>query len=171
MSFLAAGESVPGCSGCLHSGHALLLCRKPQPSGGACNIAVADGVPLLHWDGAKTFLKVCLCRNYPIHKERFPHLPLSPLHKKRPVLLSCPSPTALSDLFPSTNTTQPQQGKDLDPGFPLPGRAGIMMQMVKFLLVEKCDQPSVVGLPWLDARCPPKPLYHSPPQLDRGEKI
>ena len=28
----------------------------------------------------------------------------------------------------------------------------------------------VVGWPWLDARCPPKPLYHSPPQLDRGRK-
>jgi len=25
--------------------------------------------------------------------------------------------------------------------------------------------------PWLEARCPPKPFYHSPPQRDRGEKI
>jgi len=27
------------------------------------------------------------------------------------------------------------------------------------------------GLAWINARCPPKPLYHSPPQLDRGEEI
>lgn len=31
--------------------------------------------------------------------------------------------------------------------------------------------PFLVVLPWLDAGCPPKPLYHSPPQLDRGDKI
>jgi len=29
----------------------------------------------------------------------------------------------------------------------------------------------VVGWPWLDVKGPPKPLYHSPPQLDRVEKI
>lgn len=119
LSFLAAGGAIPG--------RALLLCRKPQPCGGAHYIAVADGVPLMRWDGAKIFFKFCLCRNYPIHKERFLHLPLSPLHKKCPVLLSCPSPTPLGDPFPSTNTTQPQQGQDLDLGFPLPGRGGIMM--------------------------------------------
>jgi len=27
------------------------------------------------------------------------------------------------------------------------------------------------GLAWLDTQCPQKPLYHTPPQLDRGEKI
>jgi len=26
------------------------------------------------------------------------------------------------------------------------------------------------GLAWMNARCPPKPLYQSPPQLDRGQK-
>jgi len=30
---------------------------------------------------------------------------------------------------------------------------------------------NVVGWPWLDTRCPSQPLYHSPPQVDRGEKI
>lgn len=29
----------------------------------------------------------------------------------------------------------------------------------------------VVGRLWLDARCPPKAVYHNYPQLDREEKI
>ena len=29
----------------------------------------------------------------------------------------------------------------------------------------------MVDWPWLDTKCPPKPLSHSPPQLGRGEKI
>jgi len=28
-----------------------------------------------------------------------------------------------------------------------------------------------LGWPWLDARCPRRLLYHSPPQLDKGEKM
>lgn len=31
--------------------------------------------------------------------------------------------------------------------------------------------PFVVVWPWLEASCPPKPLYHSPTQLDREDKI
>lgn len=30
---------------------------------------------------------------------------------------------------------------------------------------------AIVGLPWLDAKCPPKPLHYSPPQLDKEENI
>jgi len=32
------------------------------------------------------------------------------------------------------------------------------------------QQAACHGLAWLEARCPPKPVYHSPPQLDRGEE-
>lgn len=28
----------------------------------------------------------------------------------------------------------------------------------------------MMGWSWLDAKCPPDPLYHSPPQVDWGEK-
>lgn len=30
---------------------------------------------------------------------------------------------------------------------------------------------TVLGWPWLDVRCPPKPVYHFPLQLDEGEQI
>lgn len=56
--------------------------QKTSAIRGAHNITAAGGVPLPCWEGAKTFLKVCLCRNYPNHNERLFHLPLSPLHKK-----------------------------------------------------------------------------------------
>lgn len=48
----------------------------------------------------------------------------------------------------------------------LPGRGDLKcIQMLLHFSVA-----SVVGWPWLDAGCPPKPLYHLPPQLKRGEK-
>lgn len=61
---------------------ALLCCPAENLIRGAHNIEAAGSVPLPCREGAKTFLKVCLCRNYPNHNERFLHLPLSPLHKK-----------------------------------------------------------------------------------------
>lgn len=30
---------------------------------------------------------------------------------------------------------------------------------------------AIVGLPWLNAMCPPKPLHHSPPQLNKEENV
>ena len=39
--------------------------------------------------------------------------------------------------------------------------------LLVFLLLRSL---SVVGWPWLEAGCPPKPLCHFPPQLDRGRK-
>jgi len=50
-----------------------------------------------------------------------------------------------------------------------------MVQSVQTLGIAAAGEHTalahVVGRPWLDIRCPPKPLHHSAPQLDRGEKI
>lgn len=102
-SWLLVSQSLAMvCNAALHKASAIW---------GARNIAAADGVPLPHWDGAKTFLKVCLCRNHPIHKERFPQLLLSSLDKKRPVLLSCPSPSPQVTHSPSPTQLNLSKGR------------------------------------------------------------
>lgn len=62
---------------------ALLCCSAGNLSHqGSHNVEAAGSVPLPCWEGAKTFLKVYLCRNYSNHNEKFLHLPLSTLCKK-----------------------------------------------------------------------------------------
>ena len=48
---------------------------------------------------------------------------------------------------------------------------GTFYPVVTVLLHPDLNLIFVVGWPWPDARCPPKPLYHSPSTTGHGEKI
>lgn len=82
--------------------------QKTSAIRGAHNITAAGGVPLPCWEGAKTFLKVCLCRNYPNHNERLSFATFPTTQEANAITLH--TPLALD--LPEESILEPEEASD-----------------------------------------------------------